>query len=91
MNRKEFLKKSAGMILLGGLCLTGIAAEQVRSDKKYKVIPQRCNGCGHCYRSCRDQALTASNNKAVIDTNKCKGCGECTRYCRSMAIVESKR
>jgi MinD superfamily P-loop ATPase len=88
MDRKEFILKSAGMIILGGAALVGCTAQQTDSRKKFKVITQRCDGCGHCYRSCRDNALIQENRKAFIDVQKCKGCGECTRFCRRMAIVE---
>jgi MinD superfamily P-loop ATPase len=88
MDRKEFLAKSAGLIIIGGLALVGLSAEQTDTKKKYKVITQRCDGCGHCFRACRDNALTAEDRKAVIDPQKCKGCGDCTRFCRRMAIVE---
>ena len=88
MDRKEFLTKSAGLILLGGLSMVSLALEQ-KKTKKYKVIPQRCNGCGHCFGACRDKALyTTREGKADIDQQKCKGCGDCTRFCRRMAIVE---
>jgi MinD superfamily P-loop ATPase len=88
MDRKDFLKKSAGLIIFGGLTIAGLKAQQNEPKKTYIVIAKRCDGCGHCYRSCKDNALKAENRKAVIDPQKCKGCGDCTRYCRRMAIVE---
>lgn len=88
MDRKEFLTKSAGLVIFGGLSFMGIAAGIPGKEKKFKVIAQRCDGCGHCLRACRDKALTAEGKKVVIDQQKCKGCGDCTRYCRRMAIVE---
>jgi MinD superfamily P-loop ATPase len=90
MDRKEFLRKSGSLIILGGLSLAGVAAMQPADERKYKVIAQRCDGCGHCFRACRDQAINTEGNKASIDSKKCKGCGDCTRYCRRMAIVEQK-
>jgi len=88
MDRKAFLQKSAGMIMLGGLSLVGFGIEQTEKQKKYKVIAQRCDGCGHCFRACKDKAILNEGSKAVIDVQKCKGCGDCTRFCRRMAIVE---
>jgi formate hydrogenlyase subunit 6 len=88
MDRKEFLTKSIGLIVFGGLSMTGFAAAQTEKEKKYKVVAQRCDGCGHCFRSCKDKALLPRDGKAVIDQQKCKGCGECTRFCRRMAIIE---
>ncbi len=90
MDRKEFFKKSLGLIALGGLSIAGFAAEQTEKEKKYKVIANRCDGCSRCFGSCKDKALMTKLGKAVIDQHKCKGCGECTRFCRRMAIVEQE-
>jgi MinD superfamily P-loop ATPase len=88
MDRKEFITKSVGLIMLGGLSIISLALDP-KETKKYKVIPQRCNGCGHCFDACRDKALiTTREGKADIDQQKCKGCGDCIRFCRRMAIVE---
>ncbi|MBN1790528.1 MAG: 4Fe-4S binding protein [Bacteroidales bacterium] len=88
MDRKEFLTKSAGLVIISGLSVLGISAQE-KTNKKYTVIDKRCDGCGHCFRACRDKALTATNDrKAVIDSQKCIGCGDCVRFCRRMAIVE---
>lgn len=91
MDRKEFLTKSASLLIIGSLSVFGLAAQQHETNKKYKVIDKRCDGCGHCFRSCRDHALSVTNDrKAIIDSQKCKGCGDCVRFCRRMAIVEQK-
>jgi MinD superfamily P-loop ATPase len=87
MDRKEFILKSAGFILLGGMSMVAFSQKK---ETKYKVISKRCDGCGHCFRACRDKALLVSEDgKAMIDQQKCKGCGDCTRFCKRMAIVES--
>jgi ferredoxin len=89
MDRKEFIRKSAGLIMIGGFSVMALAAQQAEPQKLYTVISKRCDGCGHCFRACKDHALTPTNErKAVIDPQKCTGCGECTRFCRRMAIVE---
>jgi ferredoxin len=88
MNRRQFILKSAGFVVFGGLALTGLGQEKPAEEKKYCVIAQRCDGCGRCFRACREGALSVKDGKAVIDPKKCKGCGDCTRFCRRMAIVE---
>jgi ferredoxin len=90
MDRKDFLVKSLGLVMMSSLSLLGFAADQKESEKKFKVIPQRCDGCGHCFKACRDEALLVKDGKACIDGNKCKGCGDCLRFCRRMAIVEQE-
>jgi NAD-dependent dihydropyrimidine dehydrogenase PreA subunit len=90
MNRRSFLYKGAGTLILGSLAAISLTAVQPNKNKKFTVIPQRCDGCGHCYRACKDQAISEKERKAFINFDKCKGCGDCTRYCRRMAIVEHK-
>jgi len=92
MDRKEFLLKTAGFLILSGLSVAVFSQEPTdKKNKKYTVISKRCDGCGHCFRSCRDKALlVADNGKAYIDSDKCKGCGDCTRFCKRMAIVEAE-
>lgn len=89
MDRKDFILKGTGLVFLGGLSMLALAQQSEDTIKKYTVISQRCDGCGHCFRSCRDKALlVAKDGKAVIDEQKCKGCGDCTRFCRRTAIIE---
>jgi ferredoxin len=87
MDRRAFLEKGAGFVILGGMGMMAFTADPSSGEKKYKVISQRCNGCGHCYRACRDKALQPVEGKAIIDINKCTGCGDCTRFCHRTAIV----
>lgn len=69
--------------------MAALAQEPEKANKKFRVISKRCDGCGHCFRACRDKALFESNDgKAFIDQQKCKGCGDCIRFCRRMAIAE---
>ena len=89
MDRKEFLLKSTGALILSGLALLGAAQEPEPPGKKFTVISKRCDGCGHCFKACRDKALiVAEDGKPVIDAQKCKGCGDCVKFCRRMAIIE---
>ena len=57
MNRKEFLLKSAGALILGGLTLMVEAQDPESAGKKFTVISKRCDGCGHCFKACRDKAI----------------------------------
>ncbi len=93
MDRREFILKGTGLGILGGITLMGLAQTPVEPPKKYTVIAKRCSGCGHCSKSCREEALIMKEGKAFIILENCKGCGDCTRYCRNMAIVlkEEKR
>jgi len=86
MDRKDFIMKAAGVFVAGFIPVLSISQEEPKKTK-YKIITQRCNGCGHCYRACTDKALKPQGRIAVIDQEKCDGCGDCVRYCRRMAIV----
>jgi ferredoxin len=86
MDRKDFIIKTTGIVVAGFIPVLSFAEEEPKKTK-YKIITQRCNGCGHCYRACADKALQPQGRMAVIDQTKCDGCGDCVRYCRRMAIV----
>jgi ferredoxin len=91
MERKDFITKLTGMLLLGTLSDAVFAQDSPKEKKKYTVISKRCDGCGHCFKACHDKALSVNDQgKASIDSEKCKGCGDCTRFCRRMAIVEAE-
>lgn len=92
MDRREFTAKIFGTVLLAALSEAGFTQEPPEEKKKkYTVISKRCDGCGRCFRSCREKALlTTETGKAYIDQEKCQGCGDCTKFCRRMAIVEVK-
>ena len=87
MDRREFILKGTGLGILGGITLMGIAQNPAENPKRYTVIAKRCNGCGHCFKACREEALIVKEGKAYIILENCKGCGDCSRYCRNMAIV----
>ena len=91
MDRRNFIAGVTEFILFAGFSAAGFAQEpDEKKQKKYKVISKRCDGCGHCFRSCREKALLVTEKgKAYIEMEKCKGCGDCIRYCRRMAIVET--
>lgn len=94
MERKEFLITATGILIFGKV--SALVAQDPPSEKenlkKFTVIAKRCDGCGRCFRACRDKALLVTETgKAFIITEKCKGCGDCVRFCRRMAIIEVKQ
>ncbi len=62
----------------------------------YKVIKDKCFGCGMCAKQCPASAISRTDYVAPgkklaafeIDTNKCVKCGACEGVCRFKAIVK---
>ena len=64
---------------------------------EYKILPDKCVGCGLCARNCPVQCIsktdqpTARNPKMFIhkiDASKCVKCGLCMSNCRFGAIIK---
>jgi len=47
-----------------------------------------CIGCKICEKNCPVQAISVTNNHAVINYDKCIGCGICAEKCPKKIIVE---
>ncbi len=62
----------------------------------YKVIKDKCFGCGMCAKQCPASAISRTDYVAPgkklaafeIDANKCVKCGACESVCRFKAIVK---
>ncbi len=62
----------------------------------YKVIKDKCFGCGMCAKQCPVSAISRTDYVAPgkklaafeIDANKCVKCGACESVCRFKAIVK---
>ena len=48
-----------------------------------------CVGCGLCKKICPKEAITVTNNLAVIDYSKCDNCGLCATVCPKKLIKDS--
>ena len=48
----------------------------------YYIVPEKCEACMICFRSCPVEAISGSKNQIhVIDQSKCTKCGTCLDVC----------
>src|SRR5690554_534643 len=54
----------------------------------YKILTDKCIGCGLCAKKCPVQAITGEKGQPhLLDENACVRCGMCLSSCRFDAIV----
>jgi uncharacterized protein len=71
---------------LGMGCSSRKGKMEQHSTAKPKIVKKNCTGCGVCAKWCPQDAITLSDERAVINARKCIGCGECLAMCRFDAV-----
>ena len=65
-----------------------VACRNLDKGKRAKeVCPMACIACRLCERNCPADAITVTNNLAVIDSAKCTRCGICIEKCPQKSII----
>lgn len=62
-----------------------------RQESFEMSVSDECTLCGCCIRDFECPALSAGEEKIVIDRSLCIGCGMCVEICPNHAIVAAKR
>jgi UDP-glucose 4-epimerase len=51
------------------------------------IDPEKCTGCGACFKVCIYDGLRMKKGKATIKDDHCMGCGRCEMTCPSDAVT----
>ena len=49
-------------------------------------VPEKCIGCGFCFRTCRQHAHSLQDGRHLFHRELCRSCGECTKECYTQAL-----
>ena len=60
--------------------------EGIDSGKALSFLPDRCIGCGYCFRVCKRNAHRMDGDRHALDREVCAVCGLCTEECYSRAL-----
>lgn len=70
---------------IGMGCGARSGKQQMHSDIKPRVSPEKCKACGRCSKWCPADAIRI-DKQALVENGRCIGCGECTVTCPYGAI-----
>ncbi len=60
--------------------------EGIAPDTELSFIPEKCIGCGYCFRVCPHSAHELSGDTHQLARNRCVVCGACTEECYAGAL-----
>jgi pyruvate formate lyase activating enzyme len=60
--------------------------EGIPSHSLVSYQPDRCIGCGHCFRTCPRHAHRMEGDRHLLDRSACVACGTCLEGCYARAL-----
>ena len=60
--------------------------ESISSKNNLSFMPDKCIGCGYCFKACPQHAHSMVDDKHVLDRDKCVVCGKCAEECYAGAL-----
>lgn len=60
--------------------------ESVSSATQLSFLPEKCIGCGYCFRACSREGHRMIDGRHALARERCVACGECARECYAKAI-----
>lgn len=60
--------------------------ESQEFKREVSFMPDKCIGCGYCFKTCPNHAHVMDGEKHVIKRELCERCGECAKECYAQAI-----
>ncbi|MGQ9632522.1 MAG: glycyl-radical enzyme activating protein [bacterium] len=68
-------------------CLWCHNPESISPDPVLSFLPDRCIGCGYCFRVCPNEAHRMDPERGhTLDRGRCKVCGLCAKECYAGAL-----
>ena len=65
--------------------------EGISPEPQLSFLPEKCIGCGYCFRVCPNQAHRMVEERHVLDRDVCAVCGRCTEECYAGALEMAGR
>lgn len=60
--------------------------EGLTPDPILSFLPEKCIGCGWCFRTCPRQAHEMVEGRHILDRSVCAACGRCAQECHAGAL-----